>query len=287
MLRFTWLHKHSHSSTRPQKLFPSRPSPNTCWRNQRTNWTTPKKREGMGSKQTAFVTLAEEKPSYGFFPCANSISEMPSDQMSLFNSVSSSNTSGALYHRVPHWLFSLEQECSIRSAKPKSPSLIKPFAEMNRLSGLMSYPFIPTYSALRDEWSSIHEDNAVRISSSLQSRAIPPQLSRFHCVWMYRGICSDRAPWQPDWLVLWGESLPRAHLRYKSLPCIAQWIVRCISVVVHSQIGSFLHSRIDSFSWLPHTHWLPYPTPWIPHQMRYVLWDCITRHPSPIFSLIM
>ena len=108
-------------------------------------------REGMASKQTAFVTLAEEKPSYGFFPCANSISEMPSDQMSLFNSVSSSNTSGALYHRVPHWLFSLEQECSIRSAKPKSPSLIKPFAEMSRLSGLMSYPFIPTHSALHDE----------------------------------------------------------------------------------------------------------------------------------------
>ena len=59
--------------------------------------------------------------------------------------------SGALYRRVPYCLFSLKQKNSIRSAKPKSPSLIKPFAEMNRLSGLMSYPFIPTYSALRDE----------------------------------------------------------------------------------------------------------------------------------------
>lgn len=59
--------------------------------------------------------------------------------MSLFNPALSSYTSGAMYHAVPHCDGLLEQECSNCTANPKSPTLIKPPSEMNRLSGLMFY----------------------------------------------------------------------------------------------------------------------------------------------------
>ena len=51
-----------------------------------------------------------------------------------------SYTSGPMYQEVPHTVSRFEQECSSWIAKPKSPSLITPFSEMRRLSGLMSYP---------------------------------------------------------------------------------------------------------------------------------------------------
>ena len=95
--------------------------------------------ERRSGTQANLLHRLSDKPSYGFFPCANSISETPSDHTSLLNSAFLLNTSGALYHMVSHELRCFLQQCSIRSAKPKSPNLISPLPERNRLVGLMFY----------------------------------------------------------------------------------------------------------------------------------------------------
>lgn len=64
---------------------------------------------------------------------------MPKDHTSLFSSVLSSYTSGAMYIEVPLTVDRLEELWFSGSERPKSPSLIRPLSEMNRLSGLMSY----------------------------------------------------------------------------------------------------------------------------------------------------
>ena len=111
-------------------------------------------REGGSPKHTLFIIYASLSiviptcislyAAYGFFPSANSNSEMPNDHTSLLCSVCPSYTSGAIYHDVPHVVFPLVHVVVSFTAKPKSPSLITPFSEMNRLSGLMSYPIIST-----------------------------------------------------------------------------------------------------------------------------------------------
>ena len=110
--------------------------------------------EGGSPKHTFFIicislsfatpTCISLHAAYGFFPSANSRSEMPNDHTSLFHSVFPSYTSGAIYHDVPHVVFPLVHVVVSFTARPKSPSLITPFSEMNRLSGLMSYPIIST-----------------------------------------------------------------------------------------------------------------------------------------------
>ena len=99
---------------------------------------------------TRFITIADVQPSNGFFPSAISITEMPNDHTSLFRHVFPSYTSGAMYCDVPQVVSLREQECSNCTAKPKSPTLITPFSEMNRLSGLTSYALMLIPFCLRD-----------------------------------------------------------------------------------------------------------------------------------------
>ena len=89
-----------------------------------------------------YITDAIGQPPKGFLPSAISMMLIPRDHTSLFNEPSLSYTSGPMYHSVPHTVWRFEQECSSCAASPKSPSLMSPWSEMNRLSGLMSYDFI-------------------------------------------------------------------------------------------------------------------------------------------------
>lgn len=95
---------------------------------------------GGSDSRTRFIMTADVFPEYGFFPSAISRREIPIDHTSLFREVFPLYASGAMYHDVPLVVLLLEQECSSWTANPKSPSLMIPFSEMKRLSGLMSYP---------------------------------------------------------------------------------------------------------------------------------------------------
>ena len=91
---------------------------------------------------TRFITCADVQRANGFLFSAISIMLIPRAHTSLFKHAPPSYISGPIYDDVPHNVFRFEHECSSCTANPKSPNLIKPLSEMNRLSGLMSYTSI-------------------------------------------------------------------------------------------------------------------------------------------------
>lgn len=113
MLSITSSSLFVHPSTHSQKGAPSHPSPDTRSQSPHTQETSEwEERVGGAPLQTSSTIYASIPsclntfdvlfPSNGFFPSPNSINEIPSDHTSLFSSVIPLNTSGAIYHGVPH-----------------------------------------------------------------------------------------------------------------------------------------------------------------------------------------
>ena len=59
---------------------------------------------------TSLTILADVIAANGFLPSAISMMLIPRAHTSLFKRDFSSNTSGAMYHNVPHWVLRLELE---------------------------------------------------------------------------------------------------------------------------------------------------------------------------------